>query len=131
MAETKAMLYGLTWCADKGYSRVKGETDSLLLTKCISREWKIPWKMVEDVAKIHKLVKDHGFSIIHCYREANKPEDKLAIFSYQVNGSMSFTSFRELPRHVRGLVNMDKWGLPSIRSKQINNANYIDRKSVV
>ncbi|CAN4106130.1 unnamed protein product [Withania somnifera] len=42
MAGTKAMLYGLTWCADRGYSRVKTETDSLRMTKCISREWKIP-----------------------------------------------------------------------------------------
>lgn len=45
MAEAQALLYGLKWCVSKGYGRVWGETDSLLLAKCINKEWKTPWRL--------------------------------------------------------------------------------------
>ena len=45
MAEAQALLYGLNWCVSRGYDRVWGETDFLLLVKCINGEWRTPWRL--------------------------------------------------------------------------------------
>ncbi|KAH0676898.1 hypothetical protein KY285_024699 [Solanum tuberosum] len=41
-AEAETLLYGLQWCASKGIEMAIGETDSLLLSKTVKREWKPP-----------------------------------------------------------------------------------------
>ncbi|KAK4339966.1 hypothetical protein RND71_041428 [Anisodus tanguticus] len=45
IAEAAAMLFGLKWCATNGFKSALGETDSLLITNYIRREWKMPWKI--------------------------------------------------------------------------------------
>lgn len=35
LAEAEAMLFGLKWCANKGIPTIIGETESMLLAKCI------------------------------------------------------------------------------------------------
>lgn len=71
MAEANAMLFGLKWCVNRGASLVLGETDSMLLTKCVNSEWKPPWRIKKYIEEIQELVEEHGFFINHCYREAN------------------------------------------------------------
>ncbi|XP_070052273.1 uncharacterized protein [Nicotiana tomentosiformis] len=70
-----------------------------------AREWKSPWKIEKYVREIQKLVEEHGFTIFHCYREANKPADKLAAISHFRKGTHIFNSFFDLPNQVKGLVN--------------------------
>ncbi|XP_059277807.1 uncharacterized protein LOC132031987 [Lycium ferocissimum] len=119
MAEASALLYGLKWCANNGINLVWGETDSLLLVKCIKREWKPPWKIAKEIQQIQNLVEENGFNISHWFREANKPADKLASFSHSTNGIQVFNSFSVVPRSVRGLINLDKWNLPSFRIRPV------------
>ncbi|WMV20142.1 hypothetical protein MTR67_013527, partial [Solanum verrucosum] len=115
MAEARALLYGLKWCVSRGYDRVWGETDSLLLVKCINGVWRTPWRLDKLIQEAHQIVESHGFIISHCFREANKPTDILASRSYSVDAIHEFNSFSDLPREVRGLINTDRWELPSFR----------------
>jgi len=77
-----ALLYGLKWCANRGFSNVWVETDSMLLTRCIKREWNPPWKINGMVQDARKLIEEHGYHISHCFREANKPAEKIANLSH-------------------------------------------------
>ncbi|XP_060203069.1 uncharacterized protein LOC132631512 [Lycium barbarum] len=104
MAEAAALLYGLKWCSGNGFHSVWGETDSLLLIKCIKKEWKPPWMISNIIEDIQKLVEDHEFVITHCYREANKPADKLASLRHGFDEIQIFNSFSEIPSSVRGSI---------------------------
>uniref|UniRef100_A0A3Q7JWC0 RNase H type-1 domain-containing protein n=1 Tax=Solanum lycopersicum TaxID=4081 RepID=A0A3Q7JWC0_SOLLC len=68
-AEAETLLYGLQWCARKGLEIVIGETNSLLLTKSVKREWKPPWKISNQVREIQKIIEDHKFNTVHCFGE--------------------------------------------------------------
>uniref|UniRef100_A0A0V0H2R1 Putative ovule protein n=1 Tax=Solanum chacoense TaxID=4108 RepID=A0A0V0H2R1_SOLCH len=72
-----ALFYGLKWYANRGFSNVWVETDSMLLTRCIKREWDPPWKI-----NARKLIEEHGYHISHFFREANKPTEKIANLSH-------------------------------------------------
>jgi len=41
-----------------------------------------PWRIKDMFQEIMKIVEDHGYHISHCFREANKPADKLASLSH-------------------------------------------------
>ncbi|XP_019264449.1 PREDICTED: uncharacterized protein LOC109242076 [Nicotiana attenuata] len=116
-AEATSMLFGIKWCAANGYRLVLGETDSMLITRCIRREQKVPWRIKSIITEIQDIVEEHGFVIIHCFREANRPADKLASLSHSSDMIHVFNSFADLPNQVKGLVNMDRWDLPSFRIK--------------
>jgi len=125
MAEAKALLNGLQWCASKGIEMAIGETDSLLLSKTVKREWKPLWKISNQVQEIQKMIEDHKFSIVHCFREANKPADALASLSHKIEEIKVFTLFSNLLSNIRGLINMDKWSLPSFKQIKIKPSHFV------
>lgn len=118
-AEAAAMLFGLRWCLNNDPRLVWGETDYLLLTNCIKKVWKTPWKIASIVEDIQELVEDSESHITHCFREANKPADKLASLSHRSSEIQIFNSFSVLPVEVKGLTNVDRWGIPSLRTKDV------------
>ncbi|XP_060195447.1 uncharacterized protein LOC132624733 [Lycium barbarum] len=119
-AEAGALLFGLDWCINNGFNSIVGETDSLLLQNSIRGTWEIPWKIKDTVDKIRILVNSHDISTRHCYREANKVADRLAAQSHSQDGLCIFNTFASLPEQIRGLLNTDRWNLPSIRVKKKN-----------
>ncbi|KAG5568381.1 hypothetical protein H5410_064601, partial [Solanum commersonii] len=66
-----------------------------------------PWRIKDMIQETMKIVEDHGYHISHCFREANKPADKLASLSHGVEEIHVFNSFSSLPKQVKGLINMD------------------------
>ncbi|KAH0633460.1 hypothetical protein KY284_036246 [Solanum tuberosum] len=124
MAEAASILFGIKWCVNNGHSVIIGETDSLLITKCVRREWKVPWRILHIINEIQELVEKNGFEIKHCFREANRPVDKLASMSHNFESIHVFYSHTELPNQVKGLVNMDKWDIHSFRIK-MNKPSHI------
>ncbi|XP_071923139.1 uncharacterized protein [Coffea arabica] len=52
-------------------------------------------------------------SITHCFREANKPSDRLAKMGATRGSDALFDSFVELPPMARGDIRMDRLGFPS------------------
>ncbi|WMV42520.1 hypothetical protein MTR67_035905 [Solanum verrucosum] len=101
------MLFDIKWCVNNGHSVIIGETDSLLITKCIRREWKVPWRILHIINEIQELVEKQGFEIKHNFREANRPADKLTSMNHNFESIHVFYSHIELPNQVKGLVNMD------------------------
>lgn len=75
----------------------------------INRQVITPWKLDSYIKEIRSLVEVHGFNINHCFREANKPADKLAALSHSYDDSQVFNSLSHLLQQVKGLINMDKW----------------------
>lgn len=63
--------------------------------------------------------------VIKIYKEVNKPADKLAAMSHNLDRIHVCNSFSELPRQVKGLVNIDRWNLPPYRNKQTKPSNII------
>ncbi|KAH0668978.1 hypothetical protein KY289_023471 [Solanum tuberosum] len=39
IAKMVVLLFGLKWCANRGFSKVWVETNSMLLAKCINKDW--------------------------------------------------------------------------------------------
>lgn len=51
-AETRAILEALKHCLTNEMNNIWVETDSMLLKKVITREWKPPWVIEEEVKEI-------------------------------------------------------------------------------
>lgn len=110
----KALLKGVRFCIAKGFHWFHVEADSFILVRILNGQYKAPWKVQREINEI-LVYKSHFASISHCYREANQPADFLSNFGLQVNSDVIFNSFQELPRPVRGCINIDRYALPSIR----------------
>ncbi|KAH0714447.1 hypothetical protein KY285_007229 [Solanum tuberosum] len=93
MAKAASMLFGIKWCVNNGHSVIIGETDSLLIIKCVRREWKVPWRILHIINEIQELVEKHGFEIKHCFQEANRSADKLASMSHILSQSCLLLSY--------------------------------------
>ncbi|XP_060170788.1 uncharacterized protein LOC132601740 [Lycium barbarum] len=116
-AEAHALLFGLQWCIEQGMSFIMGETDSLLIQKCTQGDWTVPWRISETISKIQTLIQGRGITIQHCFREANQVADKLASLSHHLQETHIYTSFDIMPRQIKGLLNVDRWQLPTFRAR--------------
>ncbi|XP_060201911.1 uncharacterized protein LOC132630347 [Lycium barbarum] len=116
--EIKAFLFALKWCIENGHNMIVTETDSLLLKNCISENWSMPWNIRETIKDIKLFIHGNNVIIEHCFREANKATDKLASLSHCTDTVKVINNTSSLPRHVKGLLNMDRWQFPSFRVRR-------------
>lgn len=77
---------------------------------------KIPWAIRCEIRSIVYMLGFMNFTISHMYREGNMAADWLANLGLKAGKRLRFDGPR-LPRHLRGIVRMDKWGLPCIRKR--------------
>lgn len=68
-AETIAILKAHSYCKCNNYNNFVLETDSLIITNIVRREWKIPWQQVEE---IQAIISSTNAQMQHVFREANK-----------------------------------------------------------
>lgn len=115
-AEASALLYGVKWCIDNNFQSFFAESDSKTLVDMINKCQVPPWKVSDEVKELNRLKELTGFDLGHCFREANQVADKLAELSHSQTYYQLFHNFEDLPRQVKGLLNMDRWGLPSMRT---------------
>ncbi|KAH0730874.1 hypothetical protein KY289_002062 [Solanum tuberosum] len=120
-AKANALLFGLNWCIQNGHPKIIGETDSLLLQNCIQGNWQSPWKIEDTISKIKFLLDTHHIHTTHYMREANKVADKLASLSHKSENNCIYTNYSSLPRQIIGLLNIDKWQIPSFRVRRRNH----------
>lgn len=85
----------------------------------------MPWRLDKLIQEAQQITESHGFIISRCFRVANKPVNILASRSYSVSTIHDFNFFCDLPREVRGLINTDRWELPSFRMQQVKPSNFI------
>lgn len=57
-----------------------------------------------------------NYTVSHTYREGNSAADWLARWGTR-EGDAEWSQLSDVPLPLRGLIRVDKWGLPSIRSK--------------
>ncbi|KAH0650456.1 hypothetical protein KY284_030368 [Solanum tuberosum] len=77
-AETMALLNALNYIKTAQLDKVIIETDSLVLKNIVERVWKVPWKVVNILEEIWKLMQGKTLIISHNFRERNKLADYLA-----------------------------------------------------
>ncbi|XP_059295685.1 uncharacterized protein LOC132049028 [Lycium ferocissimum] len=128
IVEAKALLFGVQWCIHHNITNLELETDSILLMSWIKDVFKIPWQVDKIIRDIRRSLEGTFWSIQHCFHEANKVADLLAAMSHNTHMDRVYTNFEDLPRQVKGLVNMDKWVPPNfrIRNKKIKEIKYSD-----
>ena len=114
-AEMRAVWDLICTCGDVGLALSVVESDSEAVIHMITGKMAIQWKC----SRWCKLIQRHpmfdGICFSHCYRESNFAADFLAKQGGHSREDSSYQSFTDLPRELRGLCNLDRWGIPSIR----------------
>ena len=113
-AELKALLFGVRLAISRGYVNLHIESDSLGLVQIIQGTVQCAWRLRRD---LQDLLEDRRCfrEVSHCFREANKPADRLANIGVDSSSSSTYESFCDLPALVRGDLTLDRVGLPSFR----------------
>ncbi|XP_059285813.1 uncharacterized protein LOC132039329 [Lycium ferocissimum] len=115
-AEVMAILQALRFIKHTQRDQVLIETDSLLLVKVIHKIWEVPWQIVNEMEEIWEIMATRSISVNHILREGNKMADYLANLALD-NGSVLVSSFQQLEREGRRLLNNDKLQLPYLRRR--------------
>ncbi|KAG5617264.1 hypothetical protein H5410_017088 [Solanum commersonii] len=87
--------------------------------------WQSPWKIEDTISKIKFLLDTHHIHTTHCMREANKVADKLASLNHKSGNNCIYTTYSSLPRQIIGLVNIDRWQIPSFKVRKRNHGAII------
>jgi len=116
-AETTAIIRALRYCKISNFRNYIIETDSLSVTNMVRNNWKVPWQQVEEIQEIQELLTSTFAQIQHVFREANKLADKLANEACEQMNAIQIYIFQQLSVECRGIVNMDKAEIPSLRIK--------------
>lgn len=114
VAEAKAISEALKFCVQHDYVLIDLHTDSMVLQKVITGEWKPPWVLGSLVEEIMDLMKRANVKISHTLREGNKLADHIANYALD-NGLLECYGFEDLDVQGRKLVNSDKLQCPYIR----------------
>ncbi|KAH0723664.1 hypothetical protein KY290_006335 [Solanum tuberosum] len=86
------------------------ETDSLVLKHMITKNWRIPWELVEKMEDILHMVTQINVHVHYIFKEANPLAD------YVANSAISKEE-KQLPSMGRKILNIDKHQIPSVRIK--------------
>ncbi|XP_059277795.1 uncharacterized protein LOC132031972 [Lycium ferocissimum] len=78
------------------------------------------WCISEGWRKI--IVESDSLLVVQAIQ--GKVADKLAQVGHSHNDIVTYKEFQELPTSVRGILNIDRMGLPNIRTRPISNSNY-------
>ncbi|XP_027170444.1 uncharacterized protein LOC113770234 [Coffea eugenioides] len=120
-AELKALLHGIRLALDRGYRELHIESDSLVLVQIVRGTVRCPWQLqsgLQELMEARRYIRE----ISHCFREANRPADRLANVGVDFGINSTYGSFSDLPRLVRGDITLDRLGVPSLRRSRVSLA---------
>ena len=63
------------------------------------------------------ILKRFNVSFSHCYREGNVAADFLAKEGGHQHNNQVYFNFLHLPWQLKGICNLDRWGIPSLRTR--------------
>lgn len=78
-----------------------------------------PWIITYEANEILSLLAQINFQIRHICREINQGANFLANFGCKEYKCFNFDNFESLPRMLKGIVNLDRCGMSSIRCKKL------------
>lgn len=55
----------MKFCINKGMTNVQLQTDSLVLKQMVTREWRIPWELIDIIEDIHSILQNIHVEIVH------------------------------------------------------------------
>ncbi|KAL2471459.1 Uncharacterized protein Adt_39595 [Abeliophyllum distichum] len=112
-AELRAILDGIILAQRLGLSVLWVESDSTLAIHCITKGGG-PWNIQATLRHIRHLLALDRDTITHIFREGNQVADLLASEGWDRRYYYEYSS-QDLPRRLRSLVQIDRFGLPTIR----------------
>lgn len=92
------------------------EMDSLVLVNIVQSKVNTPWVIRYEIRNILSLLGAMDYTIGHVYRECNAAADWLVNFGVKIQSRIHFDS-DVIPARLRGIVRIDRSGLPCIRRK--------------
>ncbi|XP_075088405.1 uncharacterized protein LOC142170404 [Nicotiana tabacum] len=117
MAEAKEPEFGGKWCSQNGYTNFSLELESMVVVDMLAEGDTNNVKTKRVIDRASYIVKQTRATVKHCIREGNQVADCLAKLSATTNQRKLFHSFQHLPNSAKGPFLLDKWQLPSIRTK--------------
>ncbi|XP_022866063.1 uncharacterized protein LOC111385868 [Olea europaea var. sylvestris] len=112
-AELRAILDGLLLARGLGISAIWLEADSTLAIHCITKGGG-PWSIQGILRQIRDFICLDRDTVSHIYREGNQVADSLASEGWDHQRYQEYGPL-DLPRQIRALVQIDRYGLPSFR----------------
>jgi ribonuclease HI len=112
-AELRAIRDGILLAKDLGLSDIWIEADSTVAIHCITRGGG-PWDIQGILRQIADIVSFDRDMVSYIFREGNQVADALATEGWHHRRYQEYGP-AELPRHIRALAQIDRYGLPSIR----------------
>lgn len=100
---------------DRGLVHVDVEVDSQILVQVLNRKVEVPWGVLYEVREIWRLLDTIVAQIMHTYRENNQAAGFLANWSCKRMHSGIFDRFSEFPHGLKGIVRVDRLGIPNFR----------------
>ncbi|KAL0906850.1 hypothetical protein M5K25_025378 [Dendrobium thyrsiflorum] len=113
-AELSALLAGINLCVSHGILNVWIEVDAMNVISMLNSDHVNP-KNFYLIRNIKNILSQLNFRISHIFREANGAADFLANMGCQIENDMVFSGVN-LPHRLKGIVRMDKIGLPYLRT---------------
>lgn len=110
------MLDGLRLCKCNTIETVWVEADSLLIVQMIQNKCAIRWNIRYIPREINNIL-PLRFFISYVYREANQGADFLANWGVLMKASAIFSVVASLPHQLKGILTLDRGGLPQLRKK--------------
>ncbi|PKU67111.1 Putative ribonuclease H protein [Dendrobium catenatum] len=115
-AELMGLLKGLYICNNRGFINIEIEVDALLLIQIIKNVDFFCPQVFYIIRKIRMALSTLNYMIKHIFREGNVCADCLAKLGSRLQEDREF-DIDNLPRILKGLVNLDKIGLSYIRAR--------------
>ncbi|XP_070005542.1 uncharacterized protein [Nicotiana sylvestris] len=117
MAEALAAEFGGKWCNQLGFTNFVLELDSNIIVNMVNQEGNKNRKLKMVADRVTRWVQEANATAQHYYREGNQVADALAKIASISGTRMIYQSFEQLPKEAKGPFMMDKWQMPSIRTK--------------
>ncbi|KAF5188016.1 hypothetical protein FRX31_022396 [Thalictrum thalictroides] len=117
MAETRALLDGLTICIELGLGKVQIQTDSKLVVQWFGSRAIIPWSLSKWWKEIREKAAMMEVMIAHVYREGNNVADFLSKWGmkHKSGGALHHRNCRALKQFIAA----DEHNIPNIRYSKI------------
>ncbi|XP_019252901.1 PREDICTED: uncharacterized protein LOC109231716 [Nicotiana attenuata] len=117
MTEALAAEFGVKWCSHHGFTNFVLELGSLIVENMLTKKEANNLKIKQIVDNIINSINDANVCVQHCLREGNQVADCLAKLVATSNQAKIFQNFQQLPNKAKSVFLLDKWQLPTIRTK--------------
>ncbi|XP_038686642.1 uncharacterized protein LOC119986160 [Tripterygium wilfordii] len=113
-----AIYEGINLAASLGLSNLLVESDSLIVINILSESMSCPWNLIYLKRAIAKNCMSLDINFKHVYRELNGVADFVASKASNSKVSTVYDNFCNLPPTVKGLLQMDRLGIPAFRIRK-------------